>query len=116
MYTAVAIRTQDSFLIERGARGYAIHGPYIPLVAGRYKLVLWFDRDTKLGTSTVDVCANLGVDILKTLQAGEFEMDERGRVSIDLDVPSSVENVEVRMQVNGDCEGHFRRLEVIQRE
>ena len=107
MYTEVATRTQDSFLIKRDARGCAFHGPYIPLVAGRYTINLHFDPDTKLGSSTVDVCANSGVDILKALKAGEFSMDKDGRVSFELELASTLQNVEVRMQTNGDCEGRF---------
>jgi Glycosyltransferase sugar-binding region containing DXD motif len=115
MCTQAATKAQDSFLIGGNSRGCAIYGPYIPLPAGRYRINLWFDPDTKLGSSTLDVCSSAGDDMvtLRVLEAGEFEMDPEGRVGFEFETASNLQNVQVRMHVSGDCEGRFHKLEIV---
>jgi hypothetical protein len=118
MHTNAAVRMPDSFLIERGACGHAIYGPYIPLAAGRYTINLCFDPATEFGNSRLDVCASVGgkIVIIKTFEAGGFEMNNDGCVGFELEAASNLQNVEVRMYVTGDCEGRFLKLEIIERE
>jgi Glycosyltransferase sugar-binding region containing DXD motif len=114
LYTRVATRVQGGFLIEGGVRGCAVYGPYVPLPAGRYTISLWFDPDSQLGNSTIDICANFGKDIVKVLGPGEYQIGKDGHVTFDLELASGLQNVEVRLHVTGDCQGRFLRVEIDQ--
>lgn len=112
LLTGIAEPTPTGFLIDRGTRGYAVYGPYIPLAAGRYRVEMWFDPTSQLGASTIDVCASFGVTVLKVLGAYEFSMDDKGCVAFDLHLASDAQYLEVRFHVVGDCEGRFLRLKI----
>ena len=67
------------------------------------------------GNSTIDVCetADTVCSVVKAFDAGQYAMDEKECVTFELDLASNLQNAEVRLHVNGDCEGRFLSLEIV---
>jgi hypothetical protein len=91
-------KNSDSISID-GQIGAVIYGPYIDLPAGSYEARVIFsgDRAAK-GTGTIDACANMGANILKS-KSFRFDKLDRRRpyASVEFTLGRPTSHCEVRL-------------------
>jgi glycosyltransferase involved in cell wall biosynthesis len=94
-----------------GQSGFLVFGPYLPLLAGRYRLRAWGGSKCLIGTEYIDVASNGGAQRLCHVLLAEAA--EGWRVEVDIDVPIAITDFEVRLWVDGPSDLWLEAIELI---
>lgn len=92
---------QDAKLVSNGNAGYLLFGPYVPLQAGTYNLLIKGDVEALAdgGKVRIDVASAKG----KAIHGGQDVTDKGALPSFDVVLPADAADVEVRVQVPQDA-------------
>jgi hypothetical protein len=112
-----AEKKQDGIWLRPGASGLALSGPfagfYAILPAGRYLVNLQFDRSTKLGNATLEMCSMGGKRVRRVWKSGEYRLDTEGWLRVEFESSSTLKNFGVRLHTKGNSAGKFLELEFV---
>jgi hypothetical protein len=111
--TAVGIRDGNVLRIPM-AKGTALYGPYIDLLAGKYEAVIRFDPANAChGSAMMDVCAGMGQERLAEQLITADQIHASG-MSATLQFSSShaLHGVEVRLLVDGEFSAGIASVEL----
>jgi glycosyltransferase involved in cell wall biosynthesis len=113
MSTQVGRRSASGLSTTR-SMGYLVHGPYIPLGAGRQEVLIYGQiRSATIGSWKADVAVNQGRTVLATFSGGSANTrDVVARLAVD--VPPDCQDFEVRVHVDGNVDLTITRLEILQ--
>lgn len=112
IHVGIATRTAEGIEFRRGSRGCATFGPYATLFPGSYRATLLFRVGSRLDGVAVDVTARCGDTILvATTPAEEITADPQ-TLSLPLKLDRLMKEVEIRIHVNGDAEGHLLSIRI----
>lgn len=92
---------QDAKLVSNGKAGYLLFGPYAPLQAGTYNLLIKGDIEVLAdgGKVRIDVASAKG----KVIHGGQDVTEKGALPSFDVVLPADATDVEVRVQVPQDA-------------
>jgi FkbM family methyltransferase len=114
LHTAAGIRENGSIRVTEAQSGIIFYGPYIHLPPGNYEALIRFDADERCeGTAAMDVCSDVGVNVLakRTITAKEiFDRDMTAAVEFSCSDP--LLNVEVRLYSDNDFAATIRVVEI----
>jgi glycosyltransferase involved in cell wall biosynthesis len=110
LYTQVGQRYRCR-MQTTGVVGFLTFGPYLPLPAGRYRLLAHGGRKVLLGTEYIDVTSNGGEQthkhVLLAAKADGWQVD------VQFDVRTAITDVEVRLWVDAGSDLWLDGIEVI---
>jgi hypothetical protein len=93
-------------------RNHVLFGPYIPLAKGNYRFELRFAAAQAGSRSViVDLCHREGNRLLYARPCMNWEFD-KGCISISCAIPEAVEDLELRLNAEGDFTASFKELVV----
>jgi SAM-dependent methyltransferase len=111
------IRTQigalngDALVLDGGAQGTAVYGPYIELPAGDYLARIGFrDEKTPPGPAVMDVAAEAGAR-----RIAELSLSDRRPAEILFRLDDYARNVEVRLHAEQGFNGEIAYVEIVRR-
>jgi glycosyltransferase involved in cell wall biosynthesis/ADP-heptose:LPS heptosyltransferase len=102
LHTVVG-RRHGKAMRSGGVEGFLVHGPYLSLAPGRYRVVVWGEVASLSGLETLDVVADQGS--LK-LAHNTFEGTRAGawKYEVEINVESRITDLEVRLWVSAASE------------
>jgi hypothetical protein len=96
--------------------GRVIYGPYVDLAPGTYSVTADFSPETHFSRLLLDVCANVGTQIVETLKVDGWRSVNRAEVGLLFSTDKELTAVEFRLEVFGDFRGEFRRFTLTRQE
>ncbi len=112
--TQTGARENGSIQLRGAPAGYALHGPYMPLMDGRYKAAVYFGHQpAPRGHGVIDVCADSGRRVIfqAPFDATTLWREELA-LKIEFELSRAEKDVEVRLHCAADFWGSIERLEL----
>jgi 2-polyprenyl-3-methyl-5-hydroxy-6-metoxy-1,4-benzoquinol methylase len=111
--TQTGIRENGVIRLRNARAGYALYGPYTPLMEGRYKGRVHFSHEHPAkGQGFIDICADEGRRILGHAKFDTATLSpEEPNIEIEFELHRSEKDVEVRLNCAEGFSGCIERLE-----
>ena len=108
-------RPEGVWIEQKGDENtYHVWGPYLDLPAGDYAGVISFAPGTVSGSCTIDVCANVGTQVLASAPVSEQQAKASEEITIGFSLSAPASKVEVRLSSCRKFSGLYTGTSIVQ--